>query len=405
MREKPAWRAHIIRVAYEHTKQNESDPVQSYQGFIWRLLVLCTLVKGTAEVVDKLQRQHVDLSQPNVGQYAPLQQRASAEAQKVRVLRAMDQSALMQDPDAALVVALRFALFTQGAADVLVSGWEEETAQQLELETRDVQGRSTALATLHRMDRPMEVDLGIDAFGFGGKFGVKLAANRKFKKAVEKAGEDLIQSLLTSATVHGKMNAVNRELALSPGYLAQNSSLCAVYIREAQAVEIYRISLSDGSGLLELIGALESVTSMPKWDVNVMEFKVDNNQGRPQLKVCKLGEDGNGYRPVSRSWSMRDSYKPLKLSSTAAEKVVEDALRSRNIMGGCYTTIVHGQMPRTNCNKIGFRQLSLAATAAGLAVWFNGKAYKGASWMQFDNASLLSQTIQRSKHHLAKMLD
>lgn len=42
-RENPDWRMRIFRAAYEHATMY--DP--HYDGFLWRVLVLCTLIKST----------------------------------------------------------------------------------------------------------------------------------------------------------------------------------------------------------------------------------------------------------------------------------------------------------------------------------------------------------------------
>ena len=75
------------------------------------------------------------------------------------------------------------------------------------------------------------------------------------------------------------------------------------------------------------------------------------------LTRCWL-QDHEGYSmPAKKNWSRKTPYIPVKISNPELERTVETVLRERNILGGCWDTIMFGRPPSTNLNVDGFRSL------------------------------------------------
>ena len=99
------WRHALIKTALELTWQHRSFP-----QFLHELCHLCRFVQDTSRAVQNLrrEREQVDLSRQDYGQFTALQQRSPTFKQ---VLKAMDQTAGIDSPDIGIRVALKLKLY------------------------------------------------------------------------------------------------------------------------------------------------------------------------------------------------------------------------------------------------------------------------------------------------------
>ncbi|KAK9791392.1 hypothetical protein WJX73_001326 [Symbiochloris irregularis] len=343
LRDKPDWRMRIFWAAYEHATQYDCH----YEGFLWRVLVLCALIQSTDTAFDILKgkQEQVDLSKSQE-EHAALA--SKGDAMHLLILRAMDQASsqlVMKQPDAALKIALKLA--------------EQHQAQCIDSD-------NMLLSTLPSLDRPGQMKLKFQtgdmmptpASSFAAKLGPQLSRNSTFKAVLEKAGQDLLQTSLTHMALTGQLLAANMHYLRMPQYLAQHNDLVAVYVHKAKWLEIYRMN------------------------VKVLSYKIDCRLTDTNMKQCNLEKDGKGYRPEVKTklhnckGIICDNYNPVTLPTTPAETLVEEALHKRGIQGGRYGAVTPGRLARSNTStQSGFRSLPLPIIAAGLAMWFEGTKY------------------------------
>ena len=50
-------------------------------------------------------------------------------------------------------------------------------------------------------------------------------------------------------------------------------------------------------------------------------------------------------------------YVPQKQALTEDERIVQDALKARGILGGCWNLIIRGRLPQDDASEQGFRTL------------------------------------------------